>query len=373
MQAAADLHIHSCFSMASSPRMKPKEIITGCRVKGISIIGTGDILHPEWRRMWQDTPIDDTIIVVPTAEIEGAGRVHHLILLPDYEAAEELAERLGTRAKDIHTNGRPRIQLSGEEILFHVHAVGGLAGPAHAFTPYTSVYAVHSSLSSCYGNEKVDLLELGLSADSEYGASIGELASIPFLTNSDAHSPEPSKLGREFTILELERPNVTSVLDAVQNGKIVMNVGFFPEEGKYNRTACSRCFRHFSLDEAETYSWKCPHDGGRIKLGVIERAMQLSSGLPTRRPPYLHVIPLSEIIQRVLAMKSPATQRCKDMYDTCIDRFGNEISVLINIPSQEIAEIDIRLSRAIEAFREGHILLHPGGGGKYGSFDIPGL
>lgn len=30
-----DLHIHSCFSMASSPRMLPEPIITGCRLKGI--------------------------------------------------------------------------------------------------------------------------------------------------------------------------------------------------------------------------------------------------------------------------------------------------------------------------------------------------
>ena len=48
-----DLHIHSCFSMASSPRMLPEPILTGCRLKGITGIGTGDILHPVWREMWE--------------------------------------------------------------------------------------------------------------------------------------------------------------------------------------------------------------------------------------------------------------------------------------------------------------------------------
>ena len=373
MQAAADLHIHSCFSMASSPRMVPEEIIKGCKVKGISVIGTGDILHPEWRQMWQDTPVDDDIIVVPTTEVEGAGRVHHVILLPDFNAAADLAQRLGPHSKDIDTNGRPRVPLSGEEILSHVHAVGGIGGPAHAFTPYTSVYAVHPSLSSCYGDEPVDLLELGLSADSRYGAGIAELSSVPFLTNSDAHSPEPSKLGREYTVLELNRSDASGVLDAVQQGKIVMNVGFFPEEGKYNRTACSRCFRQFSFEEAAATSWKCPDDGGRIKKGVQERAQSLSSGPVSERPPYLHVIPLSEIIQRVFDTKSPTTRRCRDLYCKCIDRLGDEITILMKIPPDEIAAIDFRLSCAIRSFREGHIILHPGGGGKYGSFEIPGL
>jgi len=373
MQAAADLHIHSCFSMASSPRMVPEEIIKGCRVKGISVIGTGDILHPEWRRMWQDVPIDDDIIVVPTTEIEGAGRVHHVILLPDFDAAAELAKRLGPHSKDMDSNGRPRVPLSGEEILFHVHAVGGIGGPAHAFTPYTSVYAMHPSLSSCYADEQVDLLELGLSADSRYGAGIAELAKVPFLTNSDAHSPEPSKLGREFTVLELKRSDAIGVLDAVQQAKIVMNVGFFPEEGKFNRTACSRCFRQFSFEEAAATSWKCPDDGGRIKKGVQERAQSLSSGPVSERPPYLHIIPLSEIIQRVLDTKSPTTRRCRDLYCQCIDRFGDEITTLMKTPPEEIAAINIRLSKAIRSFREGHIILHPGGGGKYGSFEIPDL
>lgn len=370
MQAAADLHIHSCFSMASSPRMVPEEIIKGCRVKGISIIGTGDILHPDWRQMWQDTTVDDDILVVPTTEVEGTGRVHHLILLPDYEAAADLASRFSPSSKNIDKNGRPQVHLSGEEILSHVHAVGGIGGPAHAFTPYTSVYARHDSLSSCYGGERIDLLELGLSADSSYGAGIEELFSVPFLTNSDAHSPEPSKLGREYTVLDLGKPDVGGVLSAVKTGNISMNVGFFPEEGKYNRTACNRCFTHYTNAEASALSWKCPADGGRIKKGVSDRAQSLSSDATSVRPPYLHLIPLSEIIQRVLGTKNPTTRRCMDLYCQCIEAFGDEITVLTRTSPEEIKAINPHLSDAVRAFRRGLITLHPGGGGQYGSFDI---
>lgn len=373
MQLAADLHIHSCFSMASSPRMLPSEIIAGCWIKGISVIGTGDILHPEWRAMWEDCTIPDDIVVIPTTEVESERRVHHLILLPDFDAARELADRFSGSSRNISTNGRPRVNLSGGEILRAVHETGGLGGPAHAFTPYTSVYASHDSLSSCYGNEPVDLLELGLSADSSYGAGIRELEGIPFLTNSDAHSPDPAKLGREFTILDVEAKTPASVLQAVRDGSVVMNAGFFPEEGKYNRTGCSRCFREFSAEEAGQLRWKCPDDNGRIKLGVSDRAGMLSSGSSTPRPPYLHLIPLIEIIQRLIGASGPNTRRCRDLYDACITRFGDEITALTRSPPAEIAAIHPGLSAAVTAFREGRIILHPGCGGRYGSFEIPGI
>lgn len=358
--------------MASSPRMLPDPILNGCRLKGISVIGTGDILHPVWREMWETTEIPTGMIVVPTTEVEGSDRVHHLILLPDYGIAQDLADALTPYSKNIHKNGRPQVRLSGEEIAARVHEVGGMIGPAHAFTPWTSLYASHNSVHSCYGDEQIDLLELGLSADSGYGSRIKDLAGVPFLTNSDAHSPEPAKLGREFTTIETKtgNPDIRTVLDAIRAGNIVMNAGFFPEEGKYNLTACTRCFTLYSLDDAERYRWRCPVDKGRIKKGVRDRAEELSSGPETTRPPYLHIIPLAEIIQRTLGTCSATTKRCSELYHACLSRFGDEISVLTLTPVDELQDFNHELGEAIAAFREGRIALVPGGGGKYGFFKL---
>lgn len=372
MELNADLHIHSCFSMASSARMVPDAIISGCRQKGISVIGTGDILHPVWQDMWEQVPVPDDIVIVPTTEVEGMDRVHHLILLPDFDAARVLADEFFRYSKNIGKNGRPQVRLSGEEIVSRVHAVGGLAGPAHAFTPWTSLYASHSSVSSCYGEEKIDLLELGLSADSGYGSRIGDLAGVPFLTNSDAHSPDPAKLGREFTRIRVagSRPDAGAVLTAVRDGNIVMNAGFFPEEGKYNLTACTRCFTRYTLSEAEAYRWKCPADNGRIKKGVRDRAEELSTGVQTQRPPYLHIIPLAEIIQRIIGTCSATTKKCTDLYTRSLAALGDEIAILTQIPVDDIRRFHPELGDAIGAFREGRIILHPGGGGQYGSFEL---
>ncbi len=367
-----DLHIHSCFSMASSPRMLPEAILSGCRLKGISVIGTGDILHPVWREMWEKTIIPEDMIAVPTTEVEGTDRVHHLILLPDYGAAHDLADDLTPFSKNIGKNGRPQVKLTGEDIASRVHDLNGMIGPAHAFTPWTSLYASHDSVASCYGDEPIDLLELGLSADSGYGSRIADLAGVPFLTNSDAHSPEPAKLGREFTRIETssDRPDVTAVLDAIKAGTIVMNAGFFPEEGKYNRTACTRCFQPYSLSEAINHGWKCPVDKGKIKKGVRERAEELSSGPQAQRPPYLHIIPLAEIIQRTLKTCSPNTKKCSELYLKCLVAFGDEISVLTETPLDDLCEFHHELGGAVAAFREGRITLHPGGGGRYGTFEL---
>ncbi|WP_042698297.1 endonuclease Q family protein [Methanocorpusculum bavaricum] len=371
MQCNADLHLHSCFSMATSPEMLPDKILAGCRTKGIRIVGTGDALHPVWREMW--VPFlenDHGITVVPQTEVEDSSRVHHLILMETFDQFAELQQRFAPSCGHLTTAGRPHLHLTGEEIAREVHDLGGLIGPAHAFTPWTSLFAAFDRPSDCYGEESIEFCELGLSADSSYGAGIEEFAGVPFLSNSDAHSAAPEKLGREFTRMDLASLSVRGILEAVKKGSVVLNAGFFPEEGKYNRTACTRCYAQFSLAEAEHFHWKCPHDKGRIKLGVKERAEQLSSIPPTDRPPYLKMIPLGEVIARVLGVSSPNTKKARALYSAFIEAFDNEISILLEMPYAELAEVSAPAARAVISMREGRLTLIPGGGGKYGSFTL---
>jgi len=244
--------------------------------------------------MWSETLSsrgDAGTCVVPSAEVEDGNRVHHLVLMEDFDAFADLARDLSPFAPALGSTGRPRIPLGGGEIARAVHRRGGLIGPAHAFTPWTSLYASHDSTGECYGDEPADFLELGLSADSSYGAAIPHLSGIPFVSSSDAHGPDTWRLGREFVDLSVREETPAGVLEAIRRGSVVRNVGFFPEEGKYNRTACSRCYRQFELEEATALSWRCPGCGGRIKKGVRDRARELSAGTPGPRPPYLHMIP----------------------------------------------------------------------------------
>jgi uncharacterized protein (TIGR00375 family) len=371
MLANADLHIHSPYAIAVSRSMVPEHLITACVTKGISVLGTGDALQPAWQQAWRPFMENDAgIVVVPTAEVEDQSRVHHLIIAEDFMLFDDLREQLAAHSRSLVSVGRPHVYLSGEAIAKIVHEIGGLIGPAHAFTPWTALYAYFDRVADCYGSEPIDFLELGLSADSSYGAAIPDLYNVPFLSNSDAHSPAPDKFAREFNRLRLANLSVKAVLDCIQKGAIEMNAGFFPEEGKYNRTACVRCFTQYSGDEAIRNNWRCPADGGIIKKGVYDRARELSYGEARPRPPYLHIIPLGQIIQTMEGASSPHTKKCTSIYTSLISPFGNEIEVLTNTPIDEIRSIHPKAADAIEALRSGRVTLHAGGGGKYGTFSL---
>ncbi|HVP97173.1 PHP-associated domain-containing protein [Methanoregula sp.] len=372
MLATADLHIHSPYSIAVSRFMQPEELIRGCITKGIQVLGTGDALQPDWLAGWKPLLENDAgIIIVPQAEIEDRNRVHHVILAAEPAQFDQLRDLLTGTSKSFVSSGRPHVYLGGEEIAGLAHDVGALVGPAHAFTPWTAMYAYFDSVPACYGSESIDFVELGLSADSSYGAAIPDLYDLPFLTNSDAHSPTPDKLGREFNRLRLAGRTAKDVLAAIRTRDVAMNAGFFPEEGKYNRTACTRCYTQYSLEDAIGHHWKCPADGGIIKKGVSDRAKELSKGGTAKpRPPYLHVLPLAQIIQTVEGAASPNTKKCRAIYSSFISAFGNEISILIDIPPAEIRTIHPRVADAISALRENRVTLHPGGGGKYGTFSL---
>ena len=351
--------------------MTPGPLISAACKKGLQVLGSGDALHPGWRACWEDYPGErEGILVVPTAEVEDSRRVHHLILMKEFEDFSRLEKDLTPYSRDIDRSGRPHVRLGGEEIASAVHSLGGLIGPAHAFTPWTSLYAAFDTIHGCYGDQAIDFLELGLSADSSYGSAIPDLADIPFLSNSDCHSPDTAKLGREFNRIEISRLNVDDVLDAIKNGRITMNVGFFPEEGKYNRTACVRCFKQYEAEEAAKLAWRCPLDGGRIKRGVRDRARQLSTGRPLARPPYLHMIPLAELIQKVLGTSSPRTKGCRELYERFIQAIGNEIFILIDAPIPDLQDVHRGVADAVDSLRNGRVVLDPGGGGRYGSFSF---
>src|SRR5659263_134005 len=378
----ADLHIHSKYSMATSPKMDLPTLATESKKKGIQLVATGDCLHPKWlaeiKTLTEENGIfklDNTNFIL-TTEVEDMNQVHHLLIVPSVSKAEELYEFMKPRSKDIDSDGRPNVRLGAEDIAEAAISSGALIGPAHAFTPWTAMYAYHNSIKECYGDmaDQIYFIELGLSADTSYADRIAELQCLTFLTNSDAHSPYVNKLAREFNRFKMEDVSFDELKLAIIREKgrePVLNVGMPPEEGKYNESACIRCFRHYTIRESVMKSCSC---GGTIKKGVKDRVNELASfdepQYPDHRPPYIHIIPLSEIIAKALGI-GPNTKGVQGVWNALIGQYGSEVAVLIDADIKN-SGVDERVIGAIIAFKEGKVKVKPGGGGQYGSVELPG-
>ncbi|MHA2425636.1 MAG: phosphotransferase, partial [Candidatus Thorarchaeota archaeon] len=214
---AVDLHIHSNRSIVVSKNMTMPNLVLGAKSKGIDLIGTGDATQPNWLKHIEKTLEEkdgvlsyDGISFIPTVEIEDTDAIHHVVLLPNFDSVKRLRKLVESSSPNLdhEWGGRPRVNLQAEEIAGHVRDVGGMIGPAHAFTPFRAIFreGKYDSIAACYRSEAehVHFLELGLSADSEVADFVPSLRRLTYITSSDAHSPTPDKLGREFFKLKLK-------------------------------------------------------------------------------------------------------------------------------------------------------------------------
>jgi len=413
-----DLHIHSLHSIGVSKVMTVPRLTEGAKAKGLHLIGTGDVTQPQWlkhlkKHLTKNGEIfeHDSVAFVPTVEIEDVESIHHVVLLPNFESVENLRKLLKPSSPNLdhEWGGRPRVNLDGEAIAGHIRDVGGMIGPAHAFTPYKAIFREnkHASLESCYGSETshIHFLELGLSADSEIADCIPELHRLTYITSSDAHSPNPSKLGREFVRLEMKEPTYDEICLALKREKgrrSVLNVGLDPRLGKYFLSYCSKCRRTLligkgndspSFDDLNIYinckdekesqklliditkrSVKCPADGKLLRLGVRDRAAAIGEGdskSPKHRPPYLRIAPLLDIIVSAIGVKSATSKTAARLYDSIREHLGSETTVLTSSSIQKIAAFNERVAQMIELYRKGTASYEIGGGGRYGKLLPP--
>src|SRR5271157_4402453 len=135
MQVIADLHTHSRFARACSTQINIGSMASAAKRKGIGLISTGDILHPEWRSevkrdledggngLFYPRNGDTSVAFVLGAEIctisyvKGAAKkVHHCMLLPRIESADALGEAL-KRYGSLQADGRPILMMSAAALV----------------------------------------------------------------------------------------------------------------------------------------------------------------------------------------------------------------------------------------------------------------
>lgn len=406
MSFIADLHIHSRYSRATSKDMTLEEISRWAQIKGITVIGTGDLTHPAWFEEIKEKlqPSDNglyqlksklsnsvpescksDVFFMLSAEISciysKKGRIrkiHSIIYLPDFTSAEKLNKEL-SRIGNLGADGRPILGLDAKELLKIVLRCSpdALFVPAHAWTPHFSVFGSESgfdSLEECFEEltQHIHAIETGLSSDPSMNWRLSSLDRTTLISNSDAHSP--SKIGREANIFDTET-SYSAIIKAIRE-KVGFKgtIEFFPEEGKYHYDGHRLCDIRFSPDETIKHNYLCPVCGKRVTVGVMNRVERLAdrkNGFkPHNAPVYYSIIPLIEILSEVFRT-GVNTKKVEAEYFNLISRLGNEFKILMETPLRDIEEASTSLIReAIEKMREGKIYISPGYDGVYGKVRI---
>ena len=429
----ADLHIHSPHSIAVSKKLNLDTMVETGKKKGLDILGTGDVLQPDWLKYLEKNLKKDSdgafsyknLYFILQTEIEDENSIHEVVFFPDFSTVKEVQKKIQPYSKNIlgEWGGRPRVNLPSAELVDIITDFGAMIGPAHAFTPFRAIFRQnkYATLEQCYQDaaKKVKFLELGLSANTDLADKLDSLKNISFLSNSDAHSESPRSLGREFNKIKMENPSfdeLTLALERKSQRKIELNVGLHPKLGKYYNMFCNKCRRRVLFVKSEKtrdsqfneyiitedfikiasenplHARKeyinnvskekivCPackekiNKNIKIKLGVSERIEVISTSIepihPKHRPPYINAVPLMDIIRAVKKIKSTSSVTVLKMYDKILNELGTEFEILIDKEIEEIKKIDETIATVIEAIRKNNVEYTPGGGGTYGQIQL---
>ncbi len=396
----ADLHIHSRFSRACSRDLTLPNLAWWARRKGIALLGTGDFTHPAWfdhlkeslteagpglyrltdesevtKRLpgsLQKTPRAQFMLSVEISTIykrdDRTRKVHHLVYVPDFEAAARFNTALG-RIGNLTADGRPILGLDSRDLLEITLEAGGYLVPAHIWTPWFSALGSKSgfdAIADCYADlaEHVTAVETGLSSDPEMNWRVSSLDRYRLVSNSDAHSP--AALAREATLFT-GAPDYAAVKDGVG---LAGTLEFFPEEGKYHADGHRACGVNWEPARTREAGGRCPECGKPLTVGVLSRVEDLAdrpAGAGGEKSGHVeHLIQLHEILGEINGVGAKS-KTVESQLNHLVATLGPELDILRKIPVDAIGQAggdDLR--EAIDRLRRGDVRRVPGYDGEYG-------
>lgn len=402
----ADLHIHSKYSRACSKDCDLEHLSWWARRKGISLVGTGDFTHPAWYdhlremlvpaepglyRLREDVErqVERTLpatchgpvrfmLSVEISTIYKRGdrtrKVHHLIYLPDLDAAARFNAALG-RIGNLGSDGRPILGLDSRDLLEITLEASpdGYLVPAHVWTPWFSALGSKSGfdrIDECYGDlaDHIFALETGLSSDPPMNWRVSALDRYRLVSNSDAHSPP--MLGREASVFDTDL-DYFAVREALRTGTgYVGSLEFFPEEGKYHLDGHRKCEVRLEPEQTRAHSGRCPSCGRPLTVGVLHRVEALADRPAGSRPQgaagYRNLVPLPEIMGEILGV-GPKSKRVTGEVSELVARLGPELAILTEMPVEDLVPVGgSLLAEAIGRLRRGEVIRDAGYDGEYG-------
>lgn len=406
MKIIADFHIHSPYSRAVSRAMTLENLDFWAKIKGITVMGTGDFTHPAWikeikaklepaeaglyrlnRQATSDKRQGGETRFILTSEISSiyskggkVRRIHSLIFFPSIAGVEEFNAIVGARG-NLKADGRPIVGIDAKELLKIALGIDSEAFfvPAHCWTPWFSVFGSKSgfdSMEECFDEyaKYIYAVETGLSSDPSMNWRVSALDKYALLSNSDSHSLR--RIGREANIFDTKL-SYADIIDAIKTKdpkKFLSTVEFFPEEGMYHYDGHRACKIRFHPAETKKAGSRCPACKSPMTIGVMSRIEEFADRpegfKPKNATPFKNMVPLDEIIAESFGVKSALNKRVQETHQKMINDFGSEMSILFDHPISAFSSLPEEIAEGIKRVREGKLFIDPGYDGEYGTVKI---
>ncbi|OXS28436.1 MAG: DNA helicase [Desulfovibrio sp. MES5] len=419
MNFIADLHIHSRFSRATSKALNARHLAAWARCKGISVLGTGDFTHPQWRaELGEQLELDEAsglyrlkgepeqLDVMAGGAMQGGDaqgplfmlqaevssiykrhgkvrKVHNLIFMRTLEDAARLSQRL-EQIGNLHSDGRPILGLDSRDLLEIMLecAEDAVMIPAHVWTPWFALFGSKSGfdrLTDCYGDlsEHIFALETGLSSDPDMNRLVSQLDGYALVSNSDAHSG--ANLGREANLFD-GRPSYEGMFAALRAAarrqpqdsldcRFLGTMEFYPDEGKYHLDGHRACNVVLEPRESRALGNICPVCGKPLTVGVLHRVWELADREEPARlalePEARPLIPLAEVVGEIVGA-GVTSRKVQERYGRLLRELGPELDILCRMPEAEVRAHWEPLGEAVARMRRGQVFRQGGYDGEYG-------
>ena len=408
----ADLHIHSRYSRATARNLDFEHIYQAARMKGITVVGTGDFTHPAWVQEMESklepaepglfvlkkqtaAAIDDAIPpscrnqvrFMLQAEISNIykkeGKVrknHNIIYFPDLTSVKKFNARLDAIG-NITSDGRPILGLDARDLLEIMLEISdqGFLVPAHIWTPWFSLFGSKSGfdrIEQCFEDlsSHIFAVETGLSSDPPMNWRVADLDHVRLMSNSDAHSP--GYLGRNACVFntELDYFAMRRSLETLDTAAYKGTLDMYPDQGKYHYDGHRKCGVSLDPDETAGLEGICPECGRPLTLGVLYRVRELADRpqgfVPSDRQGYTSIIPLTDMLSEIFGV-GPKTKKVARYYDKAVQVLGPELDILLERSCDDIQASGIPLlAEAVSRMRNKHVHVEPGFDGQFGKVHV---
>ena len=408
----ADLHIHSKYSRATARNLDFENIFHAARIKGITVVGTGDFTHPAWvnemaaklepaepglfalkkdvaAKMADTLPgsCRNPVRFMLQTEISNiykkAGRVrknHNIIYFPDLASVKKFNARLDAIG-NITSDGRPILGLDARdllEIMLEVNDQGFLV-PAHIWTPWFSLFGSKSGfdhIQECFEDltPHIFAVETGLSSDPPMNWRVADLDAVRLMSNSDAHSP--GYLGRNACVFDtdLDYFAMKKSLETLDLEGYHGTLDMYPDQGKYHYDGHRKCRVSLDPDDTARRGGICPECGRPLTLGVLYRVRELAERpqdfVPEHRQGYTSIIPLADMLSEIFGV-GPKTKKVTQYYHKAVQTLGPELGILTDRSCEQIQAAGMPLlAEAVKRMRAGNVHVSPGFDGEYGKVRV---